>query len=121
MKMKLHSFWDRKNLTHPKGWVRCPFLRQAGPYACMWKGGQPALAWMPHVVGQLQRRMGAWAHRPLTACEKQKNRRIHTKKKKATKMLLRAFLKSGATGYFLPFFLLMFLLPLCFWVFLARE
>lgn len=30
-KMKLHSFWDRKTLTHPNGWVRYPFLSWPGP------------------------------------------------------------------------------------------
>ena len=103
MKMKLHSFWDRKNLTHPKGWVRRPFLRQAGPYACIWKGGQPALAWTPHVVGQLQRRMGAWAHRPLTACEKQKNRRIHTKKEESHQNVTEGISEERSHGLFSSF------------------
>lgn len=34
VKMKLSSFWDRKNLTHPpptNGWGGCPFLSWPGP------------------------------------------------------------------------------------------
>lgn len=56
--MKMHSlrFWERKNLSYPKGWVGWPYFCQPGPRACGWRGGQPALASMWHV----ENNKGGW-------------------------------------------------------------
>lgn len=108
VQMKLHSFWDRKNLAHPNGRVGRPFLSWPGPTPVL--EGEASQSWPGHCMWQADFKGGCQSMLPDGSQLRKANEQEKTprEKKQATKIFPRASLRSGTVGVFFLFLFLGF-------------